>query len=203
MNYTELASQATVNKTMEALKGRNIHPQFVQNKTEALEAIKKLIPEGASVTTGSSTTLNQIGFIDLLKSGVHPWNNLKAAIANEPDENKKDELRRQSSLAQFMLGSVHALTEDGASIIASASGSQLPAYAYTSDNVIWVVGTHKIVPTLDDAFARVRDYVFPLENERMKSMGAAGSTFGKWLIFEREIGKRQIHLILVNEALGF
>lgn len=203
MKYTELASQSTVEKTMEALKGRNIHPQFVQNKSEALEAITKLIPEGISVTTGSSTTLNQIGFVDLLKSGKHPWNNLKAAIAHESDEAKKDELRRQSSLAQFTLGSIHALTEDGIAVIASASGSQLPAYAYTSDNVIWVVGTHKIVSTLDDAFSRVRDYVFPLENERMKSTGAPGTTFGKWLVFEREIGKRQIHVILVNEVLGF
>lgn len=168
-----------------------------------MEAIKKLIPEGAAVTTGSSTTLNQIGFTDLLKSGHHPWHNLKEAIVNEKDETKKTELRRQSSLAQYFLGSVHALTEDGIAVIASATGSQLAPYAYTADNVIWVVGTQKIVPSLDDAMRRVRDYVFPLEDERMKSTGASGSTFGKWLIFEREINQRQIHLILVNEVLGF
>jgi len=203
MNYIDLANQATIEKTIEALKGRNIHPQFVQTQAEAIEAIKKLIPDSATVMTGSSTTLNQIGFTDLLKSGDHPWNNLKGAIVTETNPAKQAELRRQSSLAQFFLGSVHAITEDGIALIASASGSQLPAYAFTSDNVIWVVGAQKIVPTLDDAFKRVREFVFPLEDARMKSTGAPGSTFGKWLIFEREIMPRKIHLILVNEVLGF
>jgi L-lactate utilization protein LutC len=203
MSYAELASQASIDKTFTNLKERNVHPQLVQTKAEALDAIKKLIPAGASVNTGSSTTLEQIGFVDLLKSGEHPWNNLKAAIVQEKDEAKQADLRRQSVLSQFWLGSIHALTEDGQALIASASGSQLPAYAFTADNVIWVVGAQKIVPNLEAAFTRVRDYTFPLEDARMKSTGAPGSTFGKWLIFEREIMPRKIHLILVNEVLGF
>jgi L-lactate utilization protein LutC len=203
MNYNELASQATIDKTIEGLKGRNIHPQFVQTRAEAIEAIKQLIPDGASVMTGSSITLDQIGFIDLLKAGSHPWNNLKDGIMAEQDQAKQSELRRQSSLAQFFLGSIHALTEDGIALIASATGSQFPSYAYTSDSVIWVVGAQKIVPTLDDAFKRVREHTFPLEDARMKSTGAPGSVFGKWLIFEREVMPRKIHLILVNEVLGF
>lgn len=203
MKYSELASQAAIEKTFANLKDRNIIPQLVQSKAEAIEAVKQLIPAGASVMTGSSTTLDQIGFIDLLKSGQHPWNNLKAAIVAEQDSAKQTELRRQSSLAQFFLGSIHALTEDGQALIASASGSQLPAYAYTSDNVIWVVGAQKIVPSLDEAFNRLRDYVFPLEDARMKSTGAPGSVISKILIFEREIMPRKLHLILVNEVLGY
>ena len=203
MNYAELANQNTIDKTIEGLKGRNIHPQFVANKAEALAAIQKLIPSGATVTTGSSTTLNEIGFTELLKSGNHPWQNLKDAIVAETDPVKQGELRRQSSLAQFFLGSVHAVTEDGIALIASASGSQLAPYAFTADNVIWVVGAQKIVPNLDEAFKRVNEYVFPLEDARMKSTGAPGSVRGKWLIFEREVMPRQIHLILVNEVLGF
>ena len=203
MTYTELATQTSINTTFEHLQTRNIHPQLVNSKLEALAAIKKLIPDGASVMTGSSTTLEQIGFIELLKSGGHPWNNLKAAIVTEQDPAKQAELRRQSSLSQFFLGSIHALTEDGQALIASASGSQLPSYAFTSDNVIWVVGAQKIVPNLEAAFDRLRSYVLPLEDKRMKATGASGSTIGKILVFEREIMPRQIHLILVNEQLGF
>lgn len=203
MNYSELADQANIDTTLENLKGRNIHPHFVQTKAEALATIQKLIPADSEVMTGSSMSLDQIGFIELLKSGTHPWNNLKAAIVNETDPAKQAELRRQSSLSQFFLGSVHALTTDGVALIASASGSQLPAYAFTSDNVIWVVGAQKLVPNLDEAFKRVREHVFPLEDARMKSTGAPGSVFGKWLIFEREVMPRNVHLILVNEVLGF
>ena len=143
MDYAALASQQIIDQTLEALKARNVLPQFVQNKTEAMEAIKKLIPAGATVMTGSSTSLNQIGFVDLLKSDQHPWNNLKDAIVAETDPAKQNELRRQSSLAEYFLGSVHALTVSGELLIASASGSQLGPYAFTSDNVIWVVGAQK------------------------------------------------------------
>lgn len=203
MNYSDLADQATIEKTLNGLKSRNVQAEFVQTAAEAVEAIKKLIPAGASVMTGSSTTLNQIGFTDLLKDGQHPWNNLKNAIVAETDAAKQGELRRQSSLAQYFLGSVHAVTSEGELLIASATGSQLGPYAFTADNVIWVVGAQKIVPTLDEAFKRVREYVFPLEDARMKATGAPGSVFGKWLIFEREVMPRKIHLILVNEVLGF
>ncbi len=203
MSYSDLADQAKIETTIGGLKTRNIQAQFVQNGAEALEAIKKILPDQAEVNTGSSTTLDQIGFIDLLKSGDHPWTNLKSAIVAEQDLIKQNELRKQSSLAQFFLGSVHAVTESGEVLIASATGSQLAPYAYTSEHVIWVVGAQKIVPNLDEAFKRVREHVFPLENARMQATGAPGSVFGKWLLFEREVMSRQIHLILVNEVLGF
>ena len=203
MDLPQLASPATIEKTVKALKERNVTPHVVQNKEEALETIKKLIPDGAPVMTGSSTTLQQIGFVDLLKSGQHPWHNVKEAIVNEKDPAKQQELRKQSVLSDYFLGSVHALTEDGIILVASASGSQIPAYAFTSSNLIWVVGAQKIVSNLDAAFERVRNYVLPLEDARMKSTGAAGSMTAKWFIFEREIMGRNIHLILVNEILGF
>jgi len=96
------------------------------------------------------------------------------------------------------------VTQSGEIIIASATGSQLPAYAFSSDNVIWVVGTQKIVPNLEDGLRRVREYCLPLEDKRMKSLGYSGSTLGKILILEREtVPNRKVTLIFVNEKLGF
>jgi L-lactate utilization protein LutC len=180
-------------------------PHLVANKEEALEKVKSLIPAGASVTTGASVTLEQIGFVDLLKSGDHPWKNLKVDIVAEKDPIKQALLRKQSVLADYFLASVHALAETGEVVIASATGSQLPSDAFTSDNVIWVVGAQKIVPTLEDGLKRLREYVFPLENEHMKTLYGVGSVLAKILIFEREApsSKRNIHLILVKEVLGF
>lgn len=204
MNYNTIPSQEIIEQTLSALVPRNIIGHFVQNKEAALAKVKELLPEGAEVMTGSSKTLEQIGFIDLLKTGQHPWHNLKDAIVSEKDPVKQGELRKQSVLAKYFLGSVHALTQDGRAIIASASGSQIPSYAFTSENVIWVVGAQKIVPTLDDGFARIREYVFPLENERMKSLGMSGSTIGMELIMQKVImPNHKINLVLVNESLGF
>ncbi len=204
MRYDTLASKESVKKVMEAATRRGINPEFVNTKEEALQRLNKLIAPGAEVMTGSSRTLEEIGFVDLLKSRKHPWKNWKDMILAEKDEAKQMKLRRESVSSDYFLGSVHAVAETGEVVIASNSGSQLPSYAYASKNVIWVVGTQKIVPTLDDALKRVREYVFPLEDARMKSLGYPGSNISKLLIFQKEINPdRKITLLLVNEKLGF
>ena len=205
MNYSDLASNEIVQKTAEAIKARGVGVEIVNTGAEALEKIKNLIPAGASVNNGSSVTLKEIGFVEYLKSGKHGWNNLHEAVLNEKDPAKQAELRNLSNFADYYLGSVHALAETGEMVIASASGSQLPSLANTARNIILVVGTQKIAPNLEGALRRLREYVVPLENERMKSTGAAGTVLAKILIMEQEPAfmGRKIHVILVNEKLGF
>lgn len=204
MKFDTLASRETVEKTMTALKPRGINPEFVNNKEDALNRLRKLIRPGAEVMTGGSTTLDQIGFTELLKSGKHPWKNLKDQILSEKDPAKQMELRKKSVTAEYMIGSVHAVVETGEVLVVNATGSSIPAYSFSSDNVIWVVGTQKIVPSIDEGFKRLREYCFPLEDKRMKSIGYPGSTLGKFLLFEKETNQdRKITLIFTNEKLGF
>ena len=205
MDYSKPAEKAAVDKTIEALKAHKFLAEFVESKEAAMARIKEIIPPGAKVMTGSSTTLNEIGFTDYLKSGGHPWDNLKDAVVAETDPAKQTALRKQSIFSDYWLGSVHAVTVTGETVTASASGSQLPAYAFTSPNVIWIVGTQKIVPDLEEAFKRIREYTFPLEDARMKSVNMGGSNIAKLLIQNNEPSwaQRKIHLIFVNEKLGF
>ena len=202
--YEALALKGAVNKAKKELEKRGIKVEFINTKEGVLKRLKELIPKNSEVMIGGSTTLEQIGFVNLLKSKNHPWVNLKDKILAEKDKNKQNELRRLSVTSQYFIGSVHAVSQTGEVLVASASGSQIPSYAFSSDNVIWVVGTHKITKNLKDAFDRVRNYALPLEDKRMKSIGYSGSTIGKLLIFEREImPNRKITLIFVNEKLGF
>lgn len=204
MKFDVLASKETVEKTIKALKPRGINAEFVNKKEDALNRLIKLIPPNAEVMTAGSTTLDQIGFTELLKLGKHPWKNLKDAILAEKVPAKQMELRKKSVTSEYMIGSVHAVVETGELLVVNASGSSLPAYSFSSDNVIWVVGTQKIVPTVDEGFKRLREYCFPLEDKRMKSIGYPGSTLGKFLLFEKEIlENRKLTLIFVNEKLGF
>jgi L-lactate utilization protein LutC len=204
MKYDTLASKDVIKRTMEALKARNIDVEVVDTKEDALKKIKKLIPAGKEVMTGGSTTLDQIGFTELLISGKHPWKNLKGVILSEKDPARQMELRKKSITSEYFLGSIHAVAETGEILIVNATGSSIPSYAFSSDNVIWIVGTQKIVPTLEDGFKRIREYCVPLEDNRMKNIGYQGTTIGKYLIFERETNEnRKINLIFVNEKLGF
>ena len=206
MDYDTLPAPERVQRTVEAVIGRGIHAELVETKEAALDRVRDLIPPGCVVMTGSSVTLQQIGFEDILISGDHPWRNFKADLLAEKDPAKQSAMRRQGTLAEFFLGSVNALAETGELVFASGSGSQLPAYAYTSRNVIWVAGTQKITPTLDDALQRVRDYVLHLEDQRQKSLcNKAGSRINRILIIEGDPAylRRNLRLILVNQVLGF
>ncbi len=205
MNYDTIAGSDSIEKTMKGLTERGSIPTLVQTKAEALEKVRSLIPPGASVTNGSSRSLEEIGFVDLLKAGTHGWNNLHDGVLAEKDPQKQARLRKESSIADFYLGSVHGLSETGEMVIASASGSQLPSIVFNAQNLILVVGTQKIAPSLEEALTRVREYVFPLEDARMKATGAPGSVMAKILLFEREPAfmGRKVHIILVNEKLGF
>src|SRR5215212_1014891 len=206
MDYAALPTLEHIHKTIEAVKARGINAELAETKEDALARIQAIIPEQAVVMTGGSVTLQQIGFEALLISGRHPWRNFKADLLAEKDPAKQSAMRRQGTLAEFYLGSVNALAETGELVFASGTGSQLPAYAYSSRNVIWVVGAQKITPTLEEALRRVREYVLPLEDQRQKSLGnQAGSHINRILIIESEPAylRRNLTLLLVNELLGF
>ncbi len=200
--WERLPDQGTVETTVNALRARGFKAESVPDRESALEKVRSLIPEGARVMTGSSKTLEEIGLTSLLASGVHPWHNLKAQIVAEKDRERQLGLRRQALFAEYFLGSAQAITTGGDIVAASATGSQLGAYAYGGRNLILVVGTNKITHDLDEALMRLREHSVPLEDKRMKGLGFPGTTLSKILIYERE-HQRNVHVILVNEKLGF
>lgn len=205
MDFTQLRDDLTVQQTADALAARNFEPIIIDSKADALEKIKELIPSGASVMNGASQTLEQIGFIDYLKFGQHGWNNLHAQILAEKDPAKQSLRRKQSVISDFYLGSVHALSETGEMVIVSNTGSQLPHLAFTSPNIILVIGVQKIVPTLADAFRRVDEYVVGREDERLMAATGVHTVHAKTLILHRENPNmgRKVRILLVKESLGF
>lgn len=205
MKYQELASKEVVQKVIDGLKGRNVEGFYVANAAEAMTKIKELIPAGASVMNGASVTLEQIGFVDYLKAGEHGWNNLHAAIVAETDGPKQAELRRQALTSEYYLGSVHGMAETGEFIVASNTGSQLPHIVFSSQNVILVISTKKITPTLPEAYMRLMEHVIPLEEVHMQKLYGISTNPSKILTFSREaeFTGRKVKVIFVNEDLGF
>jgi hypothetical protein len=207
MDYETLAGKGSIEKTIKGLAERNVEAVVVKNGAEALEKIKSYIPANASVMNGASTTLEQIGFVEYLKSGKHGWNNLHEGILAEKDPVKQVQLRKLGLLSDYYLGSVHALTETGEFIVASYSGSQLPHILFSSPNLVLVVSTKKIVPTLQDATKRLEEHVVPLEDARMKKVYGpqSGTRLAKEVIFKFETPytQRKLRMILVEENLGF
>jgi LUD domain len=103
-----------------------------------------------------------------------------------------------------VVGSVHAVTEDGLLLAASASGNHLGPYAASAEQVLFVVGAQKVVPDFDTALRRIRTYSLPLEDQRIRAAMPGFSSFiGKILIIEREAFPGRGTVILIREANGF
>lgn len=101
MEYNNLPTSESIERTVKALKARGIAVEFVENREKALGKIMELIPIGKEIMTGSSVTLEEIGFIPLLKSKKHPWKNMKDEILAEKDGKKQSELRKKVSYANI------------------------------------------------------------------------------------------------------
>ena len=99
---------------------------------------------------------------------------------------QRNEMRKLGASPDVLVGSVHAITEQGEVLIASAVGSQLGPAAFGAGAVIWVVGTQKLVRTLEDGFRRIRQHSLPLESERTQRVYGQPSAINKLLIVNGE-----------------
>ena len=204
-DFDSLAGETVVDKTRVALEEHNFTSEVVASGAEAFARIKELVPTGVTVMNGASKTLEQIGYIDYIKDGSHPWVNPKDAILAEKDPEKQALLRKQSVVSDWYLGSAHAITETGEIVVASNTGSQLPHLAYTSQNILLLVSTKKIVPTLEVAFQRIDEYIVPREEVNMQEKYGVHTLHSKTFVWHREKqgSTRTIHIIFINEKLGF
>jgi len=202
MDWSSLPNDEVIEEVARALRERGIDVFIVNDSSEARRLVLNLIPEGSEVYTMTSVTLEQTGLYgELDESGRYVSIRKLVASINDPVERRA--ARRKYSSAKYVVGSVHAVTQEGQLVIASQSGSQLAPYAYTAENVILVVGAQKIVRNLDEALRRIREYVVPLEDERSRRTYGTGTGLNKLLIIEREVVRGRIKVILVKEVLGF
>lgn len=202
-SWDTLADDISVERTIRALKQNGIDASVVATGAEAKEKLLSLIPEGAEVMTMSSVTLDTIGFTQEI-NGSSRYQPVRNKLYSMNRDTERVAMLKLGAAPEWTVGSVHAVTQDGHILIASNTGSQLPAYAYGSARVIWVVGTQKIVATTDEGIKRIYDYVLALESERAhKAYGVPGSAVNKILIINKEGTPGRLTIIFVKEKLGF
>ena len=201
--WNTLPSPEVVRQTTRAIEGRGILVIPAPDGNAAFSALKEIIPAGAEVMRGSSTTLAEIGFEDYIAGGKSGWTDLHAVITSENDERKRTELRRKSVAADYFISGANAIARTGEIVACDASGSRVGAWPFAAGHLILVVGINKIVPDLESALRRVREYAFRLEDARAKRAYGTPSTIGKCVILANERNAGRITLILVSEALGY
>jgi hypothetical protein len=201
--WNRTPSPDVVGQTIRALQGHGITVNPVANGDEAMAEIQKLIPRGAEVMTGSSTTLIEIGFEDFLAGKTAGWKDLHEVITAENNDVKRAELRRKSVTADYFVSSASAITETGEIYGCDASGSRVGAWPFAAGHVVIISGINKIVPNVEDAMRRVREYVYPLENARAHHAYGTPSMIGKCVILAHEKIPGRVTVILIRDSLGY
>ena len=194
-------SPERVDRVASALRSHNIEAIVVDTGTEARDLVLGLIPEGAEVHTGKSKTLEDVGlYAALVESGR--YDALRPRMFAMDRATQGREIRKLVAAPDFMVGSVAAVTDDGALVAASATGSQLGPYAVGGGRVILVVGSQKIVADLDAALRRIRDVAFPYENAQVRARLGVDTILEKVLIVYGEWSPGRTTVVLVREPVG-
>ena len=201
MSPATATTSEMLERVASVLRSHKIDVTIVDTADEARDAVLALVPEGAQVHSGKSKTVEEIGlYAELMESGR--YDALRPKLLAMDRATQGTEMRKLVSAPDFMVGSVAALTEDGALVAASATGSQLGPYAVTAGRLILVVGSQKIVPDLDAALRRIREVVFPWENAQVQARLGVDTVLDKILIIYGEWTAGRTTVILVREPVG-
>jgi hypothetical protein len=203
--WNTAASRSSIDKALKALNEHSIETTFAVNAEEARKMVLSMIPEGSEVLTMTSITLDTIGLVkELNESGR--FNSLRNAFTKMNPQANGKEMRKLGAGPDFTVGSAHAVTETGTVLVASNTGSQLPAYAYGGGIAILVVGAQKIVRDVEEGMKRIDEYLIIKESERArKAYGLPESwntAANKILLLNRESQPGRLKMIIVNEVLG-
>lgn len=201
-SFTDPASEETLERAAAALRSHNFAVEILDDAAAARARVKDLIPEGATVFTGASETLRLSGIDDDINtSGL--YDSVKARSITMDRATQLAEIWGMLACPDVVIGSVAAVTETGSLVVASASGSQLPAYAGAAPSAIWIVGAQKVVPDLVTALRRIQDHCLPLENERAMKAYGASSANNRTLVLNAEPYPGRGTVLLLRQSIGF
>lgn len=193
---------------IKGLESRNMSGYYAKNKEEALSMALSLIPEGSKVTMGGSMSAREIGLVDALKAG-----NYEFMDRDNITDKRAAELFAFN--ADVFLGSANAITNDGVLINIDGNSNRVSAYAYGPKKLVLIVGMNKVAGDVDAAMKRARNSAATMNAQRFgldtpcaktgtcmncKSMDTICCNF---LITRFERHKDRVHVILVNDTLGF
>jgi hypothetical protein len=199
--FTALPDDRTLATAVVALEEHGFGVDIVDTLDAAREAVLARIPKGSSVMTNTSVTLQETGIADAINNSGE-YDSARNKLNELDFATQLSEMKAIGGQADYSLGSVHAVTQDGALFIASASGSQLASYAWDAANVIFVIGAQKLVPTAEAARERIFNHSLPLEDVRAYAAYGMNSYVGKILEIHQEQPGR-IHIVFVRQVVGF
>lgn len=195
-------------KVIKGLESRNMTGYYAKDRDEALRTALGLIKKGSTVTMGGAMSAHEIGLVEALKKGDYNF------VDRDQMEDKKAAALAAYS-ADVFLTSTNAMTEDGMLVNIDGNANRVSAIAHGPEKVIVIAGMNKICDDLDGAMKRARSVAAPTNAQRFgidTPCSKTGSCMDckspdticcQFLITRYSRHKDRIHVILVNDMLGF
>ena len=195
-------------KVIKGLQSRNMSGYYAENREAALQLALSLIPEGSTVTMGGGVSVHEIGLVDALKKGSYQF------IDRDAMEDKRAAALAAYN-ADFFLASSNAVTEDGVLVNIDGNSNRVSAIAHGPKKVLMIVGMNKVCSDVDGAMKRARNVAATTNAQRFGLSTPCAKTGAcmdckspdticcQFLITRFSRHKDRIHVILVNDSLGF
>jgi hypothetical protein len=200
-DHTAAATEDSIQRAAAALAENNIEVVVVDDGDAARQKVLEMLPEGAEVYTVKSKTIEDIGVFTAVNDSGN-YDAIRPRYLKMDRATQAREIRKLMAAPDFVIGSVHALTEDGQLVVGSYSGSQVGGFAFGGGRVILVVGSQKIVPDLAAGLTRMREHVLPFEDARLREQLGVGTKAAKILIHSAEGFPGRTTVIIVRSPVG-
>ncbi|MBO4907712.1 MAG: lactate utilization protein [Lachnospiraceae bacterium] len=204
----EKRNRLLAQKVIKGLESRNMKGYYADNREDALRLALELIPEKSSVTMGGAMSAHEIGLVEALKEGDYNF------LDRDNAEDKRAAMLAAYD-ADFFLTSANAMTEDGVMVNIDGNSNRVSAIAQGPKHVLVIVGMNKVCPDVDTAMKRARNVAAPINAQRFglnTPCAKTGSCMNckspdticcQFLITRYSRHEGRIHVILVNDSLGF
>ena len=204
----EKRNELLAQKVIKGLQSRNMTGYYAKDREEAKRIALSLIPAGSSVTMGGAMSAQEIGLVDAIKDGDYTF------IDRAKFEDPREGLLSQYA-ADWFLSSANAMTEDGVLVNIDGNANRVSCIANGPKHVLFIVGMNKVCSDIDGAMKRARNVAAPINAQRFGLNTPCSKTGAcmnckspdticcQFLITRFSRHKDRIHVILVNDVLGF
>ncbi len=207
--------QLRLDHLKERLEKNNFEAHVLADAREAAQlAMEQIIPAAAPerISWGGSMTFAKSGLYNSLKkSGAYT---LLDTFDKSISASDLYERRRQALLCDLFITGTNAITEQGQLVNLDMLGNRVGALTFGPKVVIVMVGRNKLVPDLNTAMDRIKQYAAPANAMKLDKKTPCAKTgqchdcaapdriCNYWTITEKSFPKGRIKIILINQDLG-
>ena len=204
----EKRNELLAQKVIKGLQSRNMTGYYAKDREEAKRIALSLIPEGSSVTMGGALSAHEVGLVEAVKTGSFRF------IDRAAYENPREAMLAAYD-ADWFLSSANAMTDDGVLVNIDGNANRVSCIAQGPKHVLFIVGMNKVCSDIDGAMKRARNVAAPINAQRFGLNTPCSKTGAcmnckspdticcQFLITRFSRHKDRIHVILVNDTLGF